>query len=107
MKSDSYLNLKTFKMSKLDFQNLFQSIVSRFMLDACKKHDILIRLILMYYIKPHPLSALRGQLRYPGQASRAGSHVWRFIGVRPVKNMAEIYTKLLPKYMGKNRQNHA
>ena len=28
MKSDSYLNLKTFKMSKLDFQNLFQPIVS-------------------------------------------------------------------------------
>ena len=28
MTSDSYLNLKTFKMSKLDFQNLFQPIVS-------------------------------------------------------------------------------
>ena len=40
MKSDSYLNVKTFKMSKLDFQNLFQPIVSRFMLDACKKHDM-------------------------------------------------------------------
>ena len=40
MKSDSYLNLKTFKMSKLDFQNHFQPIVSRFMLDACKKHDM-------------------------------------------------------------------
>jgi len=53
------------------------------MLDACKKHDILM-------ITP-PFVCSKGPARISSQASRADSHVRRFIGVRLVEKCGSNY----------------